>query len=99
MLIFHDPQCAHYGSAMRPEQPARTVRTAAYLQKTHPDWTWQVPAAAEPADLLLAHEPHHLKRLQHGPDFDCDTPYFDGIYDHARRCVGSALAAMNAARE
>ena len=99
MLIFHDPQCAHYGSAMRPEQPARTVRTAAYLQKTHPDWTWQVPAAAEPADLLLAHEPHHLKRLQHGPDFDGDTPYFDGIYDHARRGVGSALAAMNAARE
>ena len=26
MVIFHDPKCAEYGSAMRPEQPARVLR-------------------------------------------------------------------------
>lgn len=98
MLIFHDPRCAEYGSAMRPEQPARTVRTAAHLRAAHPDWTWQVPATAGDADLRLAHQSHHLKRLQHEPDFDGDTPYFEGIFDHARRGVGSALAATDAAR-
>jgi acetoin utilization deacetylase AcuC-like enzyme len=98
MLILHDPQCADYGSAARPEQPARTIRTAAHLRAAHPDWTWRVPAAATDADLRLAHTAAHLARLGHGPDFDADTPYFDGIASHARRAAGAALAALQAAR-
>ena len=43
------------------------------------------------------HTPALLARLQVPPDFDEDTPYFDGIYDHARRSVGAALAAMHLA--
>jgi acetoin utilization deacetylase AcuC-like enzyme len=39
-----------------------------------------------------------LKRLQHGPDFDDDTPFFAGIYEHARRAVGGAIAATEHAR-
>ena len=27
MIIFHDSRCAEYGSAMRPEQPARVLAT------------------------------------------------------------------------
>ena len=97
MLIFHDPQCAEYGSAMRPEQPARTLRTAEHLRTAHPDWVWQVAPAAIEADLLLAHTSAHLQRFHRERDFDPDTPWFEGIFYHARRGVGSALAAMNAA--
>lgn len=98
MLILHDPQCADYGSSMRPEQPARVTRSVAHLQAAHPDWTWRVPAAAPDAALALAHTPAHLQRLQRPPDFDADTPWFEGIADHARRAVGAALEAVAAAR-
>jgi acetoin utilization deacetylase AcuC-like enzyme len=96
MLIFHDPQCADYGSYLRPEQPARVIRTAAHLRAKHPDWTWQLPPPTDSviADtLLLAHTPAHLKRLAQPRDFDADTPFFPGIGDHSRRAVSAALAA------
>jgi acetoin utilization deacetylase AcuC-like enzyme len=100
MLILHDPQCADYGSAMRPEQPARVTKTAAHLRAVHPDWSWRVPAAAVSDEtLLLAHTPAHLKRLAVARDFDADTPFFPGIVDHARRSVSAALeAAQHALR-
>ncbi|MCF7689620.1 MAG: histone deacetylase [Cephaloticoccus sp.] len=82
---------------MRPEQPARTQRTAAHLRTAHPDWIWQVAQQATETDLLRAHSSTHLLRLQHAPDLDPDTPWFDDIYDHARRATGAALAAMDAA--
>lgn len=93
MLILHDPQCADYGSSMRPEQPARVTKSAAHLRATHPDWKWRLPETAPDAAVLLAHTPAHLRRLASAPDFDADTPYFEGILDHARRSVGAALAA------
>ena len=94
MLILHDPQCADYGSAMRPEQPARVTRTAAHLRAAHPSWSWRVPSAAVADEtLLLAHTPAHLKRLAQPRDFDADTPFFPGIADHARRSVAAALEA------
>ena len=96
MLLFHDPQCADYGSSMRPEQPARVIRTAAHLRATHPTWEWRVPppaASVTDAALLLTHTPAHLKRLTLPRDFDADTPFFDDIGDHARRSVSAALAA------
>jgi acetoin utilization deacetylase AcuC-like enzyme len=95
MLIFHDPRCTDYGSAVRPEQPARIVESVAHLRATHPAWTWCVPD--KPVDdktLLLAHTPAHLKRLAEPRDFDDDTPFFTGIAGHARRSVGAALAAV-----
>lgn len=97
MLIFHDPQCADYGSSARPEQPRRVTASASHLQSAHPDWGWRIPAAAVESDLLLAHHPGHLQRLHEPRDFDADTPFFDGIADHARRAVGAALAAADAA--
>ncbi|HWA84884.1 MAG TPA: histone deacetylase [Opitutus sp.] len=97
MLILHDPQCAGYGSSMRPEQPARVVKSAAHLRAAHPPWGWRVPPPAPDAALLLAHTPGHLRRLAHGPDFDADTPYFDGILDHARRAAGAAVDAAGRA--
>ena len=96
MLIFHDPQCADYGSSMRPEQPARVIRTAAHLRVTHPAWEFRLPppaASVTDATLLLAHTHAHLQRLAQPRDFDADTPFFDRIADHARRSVSAALAA------
>ena len=98
MVILHDPRCADYGSAMRPEQPARITRSAAHLRAAHPGWTRQVPPGTIPDEtLLLAHTPAHLKRLGQRRDFDADTPYFPGIDGHARRAVSAALAATDLA--
>jgi len=80
---------------MRPEQPARILRSAPVLRKAHPGWTWLPPGPADEALLLTAHTPALLRRLQHAPDLDEDTPFFPGIYDHARRAVGAAVAAAD----
>ncbi len=96
MLIFHDPQCADYGSSLRPEQPARVTRSVAHLRAARPSWEFRVPPpAASVSDdtLLLAHTAAHLKRLAQPRDFDADTPFFENIADHARRAVSATLAA------
>jgi acetoin utilization deacetylase AcuC-like enzyme len=82
---------------MRPEQPARVVRTAAHLKGAHADWRWQVPAIAGEPPVLAVHDPALLQRLGHGPDLDDDTPYFPGIREHALRAVGAALDAAGLA--
>ncbi len=97
MLILHDPQCADYGSAMRPEQPARITRSATHLSSAHPSREWRLPTIADASVLLLAHTPAMLRRLQQPADLDADTPHFPGIYDHARRSVGAALDAAKLA--
>lgn len=98
MTILHDPRCADYGSSMRPEQPARVLRSVAHLRAAHPDWKWVAPATpVSDETLLLAHTPAHLKRLLQPHDFDDDTPYLPDIPAHARRAVGAALAATEAA--
>jgi len=94
MLILHDPQCADYGSSMRPEQPARVTKSVAYVRAAHPDWSWRVPSAVVTDEtLLLAHTPAHLKRLTLARDFNADTPFFPAINEHARRAVAAALEA------
>lgn len=98
MIIVHDPQCADYGSSMRPEQPARVLRTAAHLRPNHPDWTWRVPPSAPDTAVWRAHTPALLQRIGRGPDIDDDTPHFPGIRDHALRAAGAAIAAADLAR-
>ena len=101
MVILHDPRCAQYGSSLRPEQPARVVRTEAHLRQAHPDWEWRVPQRETATNelLLLAHTAAHVKRLAQPRDFDADTPYFPEIEQHARASVASAVAAARHARE
>ena len=97
MLILHDPQCADYGSSMRPEQPARITHSVTHLRAAHPDWEWRIPSIADQPVLLLAHSSALLRRIQLPADIDADTPHFPGIYDHARRSVGAALEAARLA--
>ncbi len=99
MILLHDPVCAEYGSHLRPEQPARVLRSAAHLRTAHPDWEWRVPAApADDTAILAAHTPELLKRISRAPDIDGDTPFFPGIADHARRAAGAALGAAQLVR-
>jgi acetoin utilization deacetylase AcuC-like enzyme len=95
MLIVHDPRCAAYGSSLRPEQPARILKTVSYLKGRHPDWEWLNPREVDVSDavLQLAHSSAHLRRLSQREDFDGDTPALPEIAAHARRAVGAALAA------
>jgi len=97
MLIIHDPRCAEFGLDPRPEKAARVVEAVALLQSAHREWEWQLPTDAEDETLLLAHTRAHLKRLQEPRDFDEDTPYYEGIYSHARRSVAAALDVTRAA--
>ncbi|MBA4135832.1 MAG: histone deacetylase [Opitutus sp.] len=82
---------------MRPEQPARILRSVPHLTAAHPDWEWRVPQDVEEAVLLTAHTPALVKRIQHGPDIDDDTPFYPDIYRHARLAVGAALDAAHEA--
>lgn len=82
---------------MRPEQPGRVVHTAEALRAAHPEWEWRLPEIADESVVLEVHTKSLIERLQHPPDIDGDTPYFPGIYDHARRAVGSAVAAADSA--
>lgn len=94
MIIVLDPACAGFGSYLRPEQPERIIRTIPFLRAQHPDWTWETPVAAGVAQLQRAHDHAFLKRLNQGEDFDSDTPWFEGIADHAARASGAAITAM-----
>lgn len=99
MIILHDPVCAEYGSHMRPEQPARVIRSATHLRTARPEWEWRSPAApVEDSVLLAAHTPALLERITREPDIDADTPCFPGIAEHARRAVAGALDVAALAR-
>jgi acetoin utilization deacetylase AcuC-like enzyme len=85
---------------MRPEQPARVIRSAAHLRTAHPEWTWQRPPdTVADAVLLRAHSAAHLRRLDQPRDFDADTPFLPNIPTHARRAVAAAVQAATLARE
>lgn len=95
MIVIHDPACAEFGSSERPEQPARVIKTAELLRANHPEWEWQLPGGAPEETILLAHDAALLARLRKPEEFDADTPYFDGIAEHALRSVGGALSALD----
>jgi acetoin utilization deacetylase AcuC-like enzyme len=94
MLVIHDPRCAEFGSPARPENATRVLRSAEYLRREFPNWTWQseLPGVTDET-LLLAHSRKHLARLAVPEDFDPDTPFVPEIAAHARRAAAAALAA------
>jgi acetoin utilization deacetylase AcuC-like enzyme len=98
MVIFYDPKCADYEAIGHPEAPFRVIRTAAALRVGQSAWTWRTPHPAPDDDILRAHSPEYLRRIETGEaDFDADTPRYDDMAGHARRAAGSAVEAMTAA--
>src|SRR3954462_8025310 len=100
MIIFHDPRCMEYSAPGHPERPARIERSTPLLKQRHSDWDWRVPEPASETALLRAHSPAHLDRIRAAENsFDADTPTYPGIFEHALRGAGAALAVAREARK
>ena len=97
MIILHDPRSAEYSTEGHPESPQRGVQTAEHLRREHPEWQWQAPVAAPEEAILRAHSAGHLARLNEARAFDVDTPFYEGIAEHARRAAGAAIGSPSAA--
>jgi acetoin utilization deacetylase AcuC-like enzyme len=98
MIIFHDARCLEYSSPGHPERPERIARTVPLLKDQHPDWEWLEPVAPDEIQLLRAHSPEHLRRINDARhDFDADTPAYPNIHEHALRSVGAAINAAQTA--
>ena len=99
VVVFHHPACAGYGAPGHPERPERIIASAAHLAATVHGLEWRrSDQRADRADLLRAHSPRMLERMEETEPFDADTPYHEGIADIASLAAGSAIAAMEAAR-
>jgi len=99
MQIISDERCTGYSREGHPERPARIIATVERLkrQKELP-LAWVPPVAVEDAQILRAHSPELLARLQIPHDIDGDTPFYENIAGFARASAGAALGALRAAR-
>jgi acetoin utilization deacetylase AcuC-like enzyme len=97
--IITDEHCAGYSCPGHPERPERITRTVARL-RSQKDLSieWAKPGEISDVQILRAHAPELLARLQVPRDFDADTPYFDNIAGFARTSAAAALDALKAAR-
>ena len=99
MKIITDERCAGYAHPGHPECPERITRTLAQLRsQTALTVDWMEPGRASDAQILRAHEPELLARLQIQKDFDADTPFYEDIGHYARAAVAAGLDALAAAR-
>jgi len=97
--IITDERCAGYSSTGHPERPQRILGTLELLRnQTDLPIDWAQPGQVSDEQILRAHAPEHLARLQIPKDFDADTPFYENIAGYARASVAAALDALAAAR-
>jgi acetoin utilization deacetylase AcuC-like enzyme len=97
--IITDERCAGYSQAGHPENPARITGTLARLKtQTDLSLTFDEPGRVTDTQILRAHTPEMLARLQTPHNFDADTPFYEGIANYARASAAAALDALAAAR-
>ena len=100
MKIITDERCTGYSHEGHPERPARIISTVERLKsQTELQLTWAMPGGARDAQILRAHSPELLARLQIPQDFDADTPFCENIIAFARASVGAALDTLKTARD
>lgn len=99
MKIITDERCTGYSREGHPERPERISATVKRLKsQTELPLAWAAPNTVSDTQILRAHSPELLTRLQIPHDFDADTPYYENIAGFARASVGAALGALKAAR-
>ena len=97
--IITDERCAGYSHPGHPESPRRITATLARLrEQTELPIVWDEPGRVTDTQILRAHQPEVLARLQIPHDFDADTPYYEDISSYARASAAAALEAQQAAR-
>jgi acetoin utilization deacetylase AcuC-like enzyme len=99
VTIITDEHCTGYARAGHPERPQRITTTVDLLKRqTELPLAWAAPATATDEQILRAHAPAVLTRLDVAEDFDADTPYCENIAGYARASVAAALDALKLAR-
>jgi acetoin utilization deacetylase AcuC-like enzyme len=97
--IITDEKCAGYSRPGHPERPVRIAATVRRLKsQAELPITWAAPGSVDDGQILRAHAPELLARLQIPVDFDDDTPFYENIAGCARASVAAALDALKAAR-
>jgi len=97
--IITDERCAGYSSYGHPENPWRVTATIARLkQQKELPLAWVAPGKVSDEQILRAHSPELLARLEIPEDFDGDTPFYENIIGYARASAAAALAALKTAR-
>jgi len=100
VTIITDEHCTGYSRAGHPDRPQRIAATVVRLKsQTELPITWLAPTIATDEQILRAHTPEMLARLNVPEDFDADTPYFENISGYARASVAAALDALKLARD
>lgn len=100
MKIITAETCAGYSRQGHPERPARITNTAERLRRqTEFPVEWLVPGKISDEQILRAHAPEMLARLEIPQDFDADTPFFENIAGFARTSAAAALTALKCARD
>jgi acetoin utilization deacetylase AcuC-like enzyme len=99
MKIITDERCTGYSRYGHPERPQRIADTVEHLKsQVALPLEWVKPGRASDDQILRAHAPEVLARLQIPQDFDADTPFFENISTYARASVAAAVDAMKLAR-
>ena len=97
--IITDERCTGYSREGHPERPERITASVERLKsQTDLPLAWAAPGEVTDTQILRAHSPELLARLQIPHDFDPDTPFYEDIDMFARASVGAALSALEAAR-
>jgi acetoin utilization deacetylase AcuC-like enzyme len=100
MKIITDERCTGYSREGHPERPTRIITAVERLKsQTELPVVWAAPGGVEDMQILRAHAPELLARLQIPHDFDADTPFYEDIDIFARAAAAAALDALKAARD
>jgi acetoin utilization deacetylase AcuC-like enzyme len=100
VTIITTESCTGYSRPGHVERPQRVAKTVEWLKRqTDLALTWVLPAGVTDEQILRAHTPQMLARLEQAEDFDDDTPFIENISSHARASVAAALEAQRLARE
>jgi acetoin utilization deacetylase AcuC-like enzyme len=100
MIIITTETCTGYLRAGHADRPQRITGSVALLrEQTELPIEWRKPSTVTEEQLLRAHTPAMLERLNQAGDFDEDTPYFDDIGKLARDSAAAAIDAYRLGKE